>query len=163
MSGFGELYGEFGHTHLYWPHTTNTTQHGGIGSDHSHVLSFPFQENTFSILKSQLKSSVVLKSNLNLNFKDNENIDIFFRYLSFLLPPPVSPICFTFADAICSKETKSQLTVISLAGLRLPFPFLRVFFQLCVMKHKKGVWEGTFRHPRITSFNQFVHGSEEMS
>ena len=34
MSGFGEVYGEFGHTHLSWPHTVNTTP-GGISSDQS--------------------------------------------------------------------------------------------------------------------------------
>ena len=143
------------HSSLLTTHSQHDTRRNWIRSVMSSLSRI---KKRYSICKVSWK--VLLQFLMsNLNFKDNENIDIFFRYL-FLAPPTL----FYFRRCNSFKRKKSQLTVISLAlGLGLPFPFLWVFFQLSVVKHKKAIWEGAFRHPRITSFDQFVHDFEKMS
>lgn len=164
MSGFGELYGELGHTHLHWPHTSNTTP-GGIGSDQSCPLpSLSRIKKKYSICKVSWKALFpFFWCQIQTLTSKCSKILIYSQNISFF-PHPVSPICFNFHRCNSFKRKKSQLTVISLlAELKLLFPFLWVFFQLCVVKHKKVIWEGTFRNPGITSFDQFVHDFEKMS
>ena len=144
-------------------HIQHDTRRNRIRSVMSSSLSFSHQEKVFN-LQSQLKGSVPLFwCQIQTLTSKCSKILIYSQNISFF-PHPVSPICFNFHRCNSFKRKKSQLTVISLlTGLRLLFPFLRVFFQLCVVKHKKVIWEGTFRNPGITSFDQFVHDFEKMS
>ena len=144
---------------------THPTRHQEESDQISHVLFPPFLASRKSIqfAKSVERLCSPFWCQIQTLTSKCSKILIYSQNISFF-PHPVSPICFNFHRCNSFKRKKSQLTVISLlTGLRLLFPFLRVFFQLCVVKHKKVIWEGTFRNPGITSFDQFVHDFEKMS